>query len=614
AYDGATQIETLPVPLEQPATITGSAPITPTTLATCNGLTLVFAQPAAVTLTLASPSLTAQAAGLKAATATVASPVTLHASDLLGPGIAALLANPRTLTFTTAGTTPSDAPASVTITGTDYTGATQTETLNLSQTAGAATSAKVYATITSLAYLAADGTGATIAVGYGAAFASVAELVAEFNTLTAAAPITVTAFDSQSASGHFLAFFTNLTTSGAGGTGSSAVVTLNASPGTGATLFGFSNSQTATGLPATFAPPWTNQVWTFAVGAYAKGDTYTLAASGPAASISAITAAVSVAIPAWKNNNFGFIAVTAPPSSAANAAALQAACTSLSNASRANNSAPIVIMTGTPFHTASANQTTNAANILTADNAITAAFSGSSPALDVVVVDDCYVTGATALRAGSYRRSAVFAAAVKAATLEKLGSNLGEGIVQGISLRGPDLATLARDESSATVKLGPTGGGNTGAGFCVLLSTPAGLGSPKFASGITRAGSGSYFRSYGVVQVALEMSIVGYTITFGWQGQTWPVEVTPANAKQIRQSFAKARAGLIQTALKNTLTPKGKDPSVSTFSVSIDTSGDFLDAGQVPVLESFVPLGEVFDIQLIITAQGTIITNAPGAT
>lgn len=107
------------------------------------------------------------AAVLKAATATVASPVTHTTADLLDAGEAMLLAWPRQLTFTTAGT-PADAPANVVITGTDYKGAVQSETLNLAQTAAAVTSVNAYRTITSLAYPAADGTAATIAVGIAA--------------------------------------------------------------------------------------------------------------------------------------------------------------------------------------------------------------------------------------------------------------------------------------------------------------------------------------------------------------------------------------------------------------------------------------------------------------
>lgn len=115
---------------------------------------------------LAQPA--ASAAALKAATATVASVVVLTTADLLDPGEAAILANPRKLTFTTAGGTPADAPANVVIVGTDKNDVVNGETLNLAQTGTAVTSVNRYKTITSLTYPAADGTDATIAIGYAA--------------------------------------------------------------------------------------------------------------------------------------------------------------------------------------------------------------------------------------------------------------------------------------------------------------------------------------------------------------------------------------------------------------------------------------------------------------
>jgi hypothetical protein len=107
------------------------------------------------------------AAVLKIATATVASPVTVLAAALLAPGLAILAAQPRNITFTTAGTTAADAPATALITGTDVNDAAQTETVTLAQTATIATGVKLFKTITSIVYPAADGTGATVAIGIG---------------------------------------------------------------------------------------------------------------------------------------------------------------------------------------------------------------------------------------------------------------------------------------------------------------------------------------------------------------------------------------------------------------------------------------------------------------
>lgn len=125
---------------------------------------------ASITVDEITSPLTAAAAGLKAATATVASPVTLDESDLLQAGRDELAANPRNVTFTTAGVTPANAPATATITGLDANGNAQTETVTLAQTATIANGVKAWSKITSIEYPAADGTAATVAVGYGDVF------------------------------------------------------------------------------------------------------------------------------------------------------------------------------------------------------------------------------------------------------------------------------------------------------------------------------------------------------------------------------------------------------------------------------------------------------------
>ncbi len=124
------------------------------------------------------------AAGLKTATATVAAPVVLTPSDLLAPGLALMAVNPRRLTFATAGMTPSDAPDTVAIVGT-VGGTPVTETLNLAQTAASVSSAYAYSTITTLSYPTADGTGATVAIGYGQGVHNSADST---NVLTATEP------------------------------------------------------------------------------------------------------------------------------------------------------------------------------------------------------------------------------------------------------------------------------------------------------------------------------------------------------------------------------------------------------------------------------------------
>jgi len=109
--------------------------------------------------------------GLLAATATTVGVQSYTDEDLDAAGIASLDAYPRALTFTTAGGTPSDAPATVSITGFDVNGAGQTESaLAISQSAATVTSTKKWrGTGLTITYAAGDGADATVAIGLPAA-------------------------------------------------------------------------------------------------------------------------------------------------------------------------------------------------------------------------------------------------------------------------------------------------------------------------------------------------------------------------------------------------------------------------------------------------------------
>lgn len=110
------------------------------------------------------------ATALLAATATTVAVQSYAPAQLVAGGVAALLAFPRTITFTTAGTTPADAPATVVVTGTDINDTAQSETVTVSQTAATVSTVKAYKTVKSIVYAAGDGTGATISIGIGSAF------------------------------------------------------------------------------------------------------------------------------------------------------------------------------------------------------------------------------------------------------------------------------------------------------------------------------------------------------------------------------------------------------------------------------------------------------------
>ncbi|MGN6107790.1 MAG: hypothetical protein ACTHU0_21970 [Kofleriaceae bacterium] len=113
---------------------------------------------------------TADTDAILLAKATVASTTEYTAADDELDGVVgdAVMDPPRNITVTTAGSTASDAPATMTVTGEDVNGDALTETITVSQTAATAVGAKAFRKVTSLSFPAADGTGATLAVGFGA--------------------------------------------------------------------------------------------------------------------------------------------------------------------------------------------------------------------------------------------------------------------------------------------------------------------------------------------------------------------------------------------------------------------------------------------------------------
>ncbi len=109
----------------------------------------------------------ASAAGVLVAVATTVAPMVKGASDLVG-GVATILPFPRPVSVTTAGTTPADAPATVKVIGKDVTNKVLEETINVGQTATTVVGAKCFKVVERLEFSAADGTGATVSVGWGA--------------------------------------------------------------------------------------------------------------------------------------------------------------------------------------------------------------------------------------------------------------------------------------------------------------------------------------------------------------------------------------------------------------------------------------------------------------
>lgn len=102
---------------------------------------------------------------LEAATATQLTTRTV--TTFLAAGLALLEENPRPIAFTVRGTNTAHAPATAVVTGTDADDAALVETVTLPQIASSVCTVGAFKTLTSVAYAAGDGTGATIAIGLG---------------------------------------------------------------------------------------------------------------------------------------------------------------------------------------------------------------------------------------------------------------------------------------------------------------------------------------------------------------------------------------------------------------------------------------------------------------
>src|SRR5882672_2047758 len=397
AYDGSTTtVETRQIPAEAPAVLRGVVDIR--FGMDLSGLTLVYTGPAAKTLTFPSGPFAASAAdGLHAATATVAAPVTLTTADLVPAAIALLdAANGSRLVFTTAGVTPSDAPANVVITGIAPDGTTAGETLNIAQTATTASTVNRYkAAGLTLVYPAAQGTAATVAIGYTDTYPTAKSIVDEYNTLAAASPLAVRARQAQSAAGP-LYLETYSTAAGSG-----VAQTIDAATSTGDGTLGFTSAAanlTATGAAAVLTLPKTGLSFTFPTStAYVKGDVYTAVATGPRATIGALVTAANLARAQYKTAPFGLLAVAQPAPDAPTMAATVAALNTLTAAWYADSKrpTPCSAVTGWPFHAASSVANTNDANIVINDAAVIAAFNNQAANLDATAGEDVYLPGST---------------------------------------------------------------------------------------------------------------------------------------------------------------------------------------------------------------------------
>jgi hypothetical protein len=470
-----------------------------------------------------------------------------------------------------------------------YDGTTVAETINIPAENPAVVRSTVDLNAQSYAWAALNATTviftapASKTLTFASAPTSAQNVIDALNALAIAAPLAVTFRLAQNAAGN--AFVEMVSTA----TGAAAAITLGA--GTANSLLGLT-AATTNGSAATYPGP----------------------AVGPRSSLLSVHAAAVAARNQIATNPFGFVVVAQPADTAPNCAAMVADLETLRATWLADATAPtdVYFMVAAPWHTPSATQATNETNVAAADAALVTAFAGQAASLNTVTNGDCYVAGA--LRIGSFRRPGVIAAAVKRAGAAYLAQDLADGSIPEVSLLAPDGITRARNENTATTKLGAL----DGPGFSVMRTMADGR-SVKFVPGATRAGATSRLRNIGDVAVANEIARVVQAVTEAWDGQRPPVDATggagngalPATFGMMTAAEKQSRADQVDAVIRPILKPDVGKWNCSDFAVVVTdpATGRFLDNGKTPVKVSYIPLGEITSVDITIAVTGTSLSG-----
>jgi hypothetical protein len=384
--------------------------------------------------------------------------------------------------------------------------------------------------------------------------------------------------------------------------GSGVSLTIDAGS-TGEGTLGLSTT-TATGTAATMTLPNTGVTITCAAGTYAGDTVYSYALVGPTMSIAAQVAAATAALANFDEHPFGYLVFPEQASHIA-AATLAGSINTLVAAAAADPDNPkfVDFVIGTAFHTASATKATNDTNIGTSDAAFSSAISGLSASMyRNFAHDDFYAAAPAGLPAGTFRRSAALAATIRRSSLDRLAGNPGQYAVPLVGLLAADGLTRARDEASATTKLGT----KNGKAWC-LKSIANNLGNVKFEVSPTGAGASSRFWDPGTVAVALSLAATTVATTRVWEGESW--ETDPEDPSAALPELLEARAAELKGDLDPIAKPKNKPANISGELSVVVTAPEVLDDGKVYPSVTFNPLAVPGIINITITATGAVISE-----
>ena len=384
--------------------------------------------------------------------------------------------------------------------------------------------------------------------------------------------------------------------------GISAEITVDASS-TGEGTVGIATT-TATGSAATWIPTYSNIEYTFPSGTYTAGHVYAHDLTGPRASVSAITDAMTAAHDEYPNKPFGYFVIAQEASDASNCRALRSACAALCDEWKADTDAPVFadFAINAQYHNASSDLATNDANIASARAALITAFTGDSASIvSNVAFSDVYLDGSPELHAGSFRRPAsVYWAWATGAHL--FSRDPGDGSYEpatGSSLLAPDGLTRAADDTRGQSKLG----GRQGPGFAALRSRGGDLGAVGFKPGATRAGSNSRYVYRGRVATAFSLARVLWPAADALNGQSFETDpLTGSLADEAKDQIESDLQALADGVWK----PNDTMRHASKVTVTVDNSGIFQNDGAIPIDVEIVPLGVVENVAITFRMAGTV--------
>lgn len=291
-------------------------------------------------------------------------------------------------------------------------------------------------------------------------------------------------------------------------------------------VFGLVND-TVNGSDSLVTIPGTGLEITFPTGTYVKGEIYSFTTTAPRCSLANITTALTTA-GQDHSIDFGLACVVQPPLDEVDARAYANALDGLAEAWEAQSDKRFVVwVANTPLDTADAD--------------VKLAMATHTSRHGAMAHRDCWLTSSSPQPLGSFRAPLVEALAIRCADQPSFSEDPGFGGYGPLpcDLASPDGATKARNEATASIKMGTS----KGPGFTTLESKG---GKPYFTRGITRAGANSRFVDLGVVRAEKAAAAVLFQALRRFENPTF--DLNPDGTMQ------EADAAALETAFVEELT------------------------------------------------------------